>query len=196
MTSPARLRRVARDLRGSTIVEFALIFPVLCMVLLALFDLGYRSYVAAVLQGSMHEAARLSTVGGKTPAQIDAHITTRLRDLSNDGTIVVITRSYSAFADIQKPEKITQDTAPLLAYNVGDCYEDANGNHTYDLDRGTTGLGGADDIVNYQVSITFNRLVPLGYFLGWSDTQAISGSTVLRNQPFAARTSGVQIVCN
>jgi hypothetical protein len=189
------LCRRATDRRGSTIVEFALIFPALCLTIFALFDLGYRSYVAAVLQGAMHEAARLSTVGGMTPAQIDAHVTSRLRRLSSTGSIVVITRSYSDFGSIQKPEKITQDTAPLLEYNQGDCFEDANANGTYDLDRGKTGLGAAEDIIQYQVSITFDRLVPLGGMLGWDDRQKVGGATVLRNQPYAARTTGVAIVC-
>jgi hypothetical protein len=105
------------------------------------------------------------------------------------------TRSYSDFGSIQKPEKITQDTAPLLEYNQGDCFEDANANGTYDLDRGKTGLGAAEDIIQYQVSITFDRLVPLGWMLGWDDRQKVGGATVLRNQPYAARTTGVAIVC-
>jgi len=190
------IRRLAPNRNGSTMVEFALILPALCMTLLALFDLGYRSYVASILQGAMHEAARLSTVGSMTPAQIDAHVTTRLRNLSSTGSIVVTTRSYADFSGVQKPEKITQDTDPQLEYNEGDCFEDANDNGNYDLDRGRIGVGAAEDIVHYEVEITFDRLVPLGALLGWEDRQRIGGSTVLRNQPYAARTTGVEIVCD
>ena len=35
------------------------------MMLLGTLDLGYRSYVGSVVQGTLHEAARMATVGGR-----------------------------------------------------------------------------------------------------------------------------------
>ena len=63
--APGRIaRRFGRDTRGATIVEFALISPVMCLLLLGLIDLGYRTYVTSVVQGAIQEAARTATVGG------------------------------------------------------------------------------------------------------------------------------------
>lgn len=190
---PSRALRI--DQSGATIVEFAMVLPVLCVTILACVDLGYRLYMAAVLQGAMLEGARLATVGGITAKQVDDHVTKRLRRLSADGTIVVVTRSYSDFSGIQKPEKITHDTVPEHEYNKGDCFEDANGNGAYDLDRGRDGLGSADDIVSYSVSINFRRIVPLGPLLGLSDREKVAGTTFLRNQPYAARSAGAPVIC-
>ena len=59
-------RASAATQRGATIVEFALVLPVLCVLLLGMLDLGYRSYVTSIVQGALHEAARMATVGGVT----------------------------------------------------------------------------------------------------------------------------------
>jgi hypothetical protein len=191
-----RLRSLSAEIRGVTVVEFALIAPVLCVTLLSFIDLGYRSYVASVVQGALQAAARAATVGDRTGAQIDDLVKARLTSFSKKSTPVINKYSYSEFSDVKVPEKITNDTVPLNTYNKGDCYEDANGNGQYDLDKGKSGLGGADDVVYYEVVLTFPRLVPLGKFLGFSDTQTVKASTVLRNQPFAARALGRVIKCS
>lgn len=192
---PGTCRRLGRDQRGATIVEFAMILPALCLVLLGTLDMGYRSYVASVLQGALHEAARMATVGGFTQAQIDARVRGRLRAFSNRATIQVQTDSYSDFSSVRQPEKITQDTAPA-GYSPGDCYEDANANGRWDADRGASGLGGADDIVNYQVTISYPRIVPIWRVLGWGNTETITSNTVLRNQPYAARVNRMVARCS
>jgi len=181
---PGRLRR---DSRGATIVEFALVIPVLAMLLLGLLDLGYRSYASSVLQGALHDAARMATVGGYSMAQIDARVRTRLAGFASRSTVTTSTNSYYDFSGVAQPEKIVGDTAPLGTYNAGDCFEDANGSNGYDADRGRGGTGNSDDIVRYRVTISFPRIVPLGAFLGWGNTQTITSDTVLRNQPYAGR---------
>lgn len=181
---PARL---ARDTKGATIVEFAMVAPVLSMLLLGMLDLGYRSYAGSVVQGALHDAARMATVGNFTMAQIDARVKQRLANFANSSTVTTSMSSYYEFSGVGQAEKIVGDTAPFNAYNDGDCFEDSNSNNFRDLDRGRTGTGGSDDIVRYRVTISFPRIVPLGSFLGWSNTQTIQSETVLRNQPFAGR---------
>jgi TadE-like protein len=183
--------RIRRDARGATIVEFAMVLPILCMLLLGMLDLGYRSYAASMVQGALHDAARMATVGSYSLAQIDARVKARLANFSSNSTVTTSTTSYYDFAGVTQPELIVGDTAPMGSYNSGDCFEDANGNNTYNTDRGRDSTGGADDIVRYQVSITFQRIVPLGGFLGWSNSQTITQNTVLRNQPFAGRTINI-----
>ena len=183
-------RALGRDARGATLVEFAFILPALCVLLLAIFSLGYRSYAASVLQGAIQEGARMATVGGVTQAQIDARVRYRLSNFAgNRSTITITTSSYYDFANVSMPERITSDTTPIGTYNVGDCYEDANANGQFDLDRGRSGLGSADDIVRYQVTMTYPQILPVGRFLGWGDTETITASTALRNQPFGGRSN-------
>lgn len=188
--------RLGRDTSGATIVEFALVLPVMCTLLLGALDLGYRGYVTSIIQGSMHEAVRIATLGNRTPEQIEAHVTNSLREFSADAEIETELKSYYDFTGVGIPEVITADTAPIGQYNPGDCYQDANDNSQYDMDRGRTGRGGADDVLRLKVTMRYPRMVPVGGLMGWSDDVEIVQETVLRNQPFAGRNTGVVTRCS
>lgn len=189
------MKALVREAGGATIVEFALILPVLCMLLLGTLDLGYRSYVGSVVQGALHDAARMATVGGVTTAQIQARVESRLQAFSRNATITTTTRSYTDYSGVSMPERITQDTAPIGSYNTGDCYEDANGNGSYDTDRGRSGTGGAEDVVYFEVTMTFPHIVPVGRLFGWGNNVTIRQNTLLRNQPYAGRNTSVAVIC-
>lgn len=195
MTERITLRRLAGDENGATLVEFAFILPALCVLLLGIFDLGYRSYVASVMQGALHEAARMATVGGVTPTQIDTRVRSRLQGFSNNETITITTQSYHQFSQVAQPEPFTVDNAPANVVNSGDCWKDYVPNGTRDLDRGRSGVGNSDDVVLYSVSMTFPRLFPIDEFLGWSGNETIAASTLLSNQPYASRNLSVATAC-
>ena len=193
------LRRLRRDERGVTILEFAMVAPVLLLLLLGIFDLGYRSYASSVLQGALHDAARMATVGSYSMAQIDSRVKTRLSNFATRSTVTTEAASYYDFAGVAQPEKIIGDTAPMGSYNAGDCFEDANGNNRFDSDRGRSGTGNSDDIVRYTVTISFPRILPMGSLMGWGNTQTLTANTVLRNQPYAGRnmtTNRVSVAVN
>jgi Flp pilus assembly protein TadG len=193
------LRRLRRDSSAVTIVEFAMVVPVMLLLLLGLFDLGYRAYASSVLQGALHDAARMATVGGYSMTQIDARVKTRLSNFATRSTVTTTTASYYEFSGVSQPEKIVSDTVPLNAYNAGDCFEDVNGNNSYDTDRGRSGTGNADDIVRYSVTITFPRILPMGALMGWGNNQTLTSNTVLRNQPYAGRnmtTNRISVAVN
>lgn len=182
------IRRLGDDQRGATIVELAFIAVPLIGALLGVIDFGYRMYLGAVVEGTVHRAARLATVGDIDPDDVDAYIRSQLQTFSAHATIEIEKKSYPEYSGVGKPEKITADTFPFGEYNAEDCFEDTNGNGVYDTDGGRTGLGGSDDIVYYRVTATFNRIVPLTKIFGFEPTESVSSSTVLRNQPFAAQT--------
>ena len=182
---PLAGRKLRKDARGATVVEFALVLPLLCTLLLGFLDLGYQAYVNSVVQGALFEAARMATVGDKTGQEIDDHILKRLKPFAAGGTIKITKKSYSDFTGVGKPEK-----------KVGECFEDANGNGRYDTDMGSDGLGGADDVVNYEILVTYKRLVPVGSLIGLSPIVKVKSAAPVRNQPFAARTEApVPVVC-
>ena len=110
-------------------------------------------------------------------------------------TVQIESESYQDFANVSQPEPFTVDNAPFNTVNSGDCWRDFVPNGTRDLDQGRAGLGGADDVVRYEVTLSYPRLVPVGTLLGWSETETIRAETILRNQPFAARALGVPIAC-
>ncbi|WP_150292262.1 TadE/TadG family type IV pilus assembly protein [Sphingobium estronivorans] len=179
-----------RDERGATLMEFGLIATPLCLMLMGIGDLGYQSYLRAVTQGVLDRAARSASVGALNSTAVDSYIDQQMQAINTkNGTTSVVKKSYYNFSKIGKPEKITTDTVPLGVYNPGDCYEDANNNGAYDTDMGSAGLGGADDTVYYQVTITMPRLFPMASLLGWSANQSATATAVIRNQPWANQTA-------
>lgn len=178
--------RLRDDRRGATIMEFGLVAGPLCLFIMGIGDLGYQSYLRAVAQGVLDRAARAASVGTLNTSQIDAYIDTQMQTINaKNGTTSTTKKSYYNFSRVGKPEKITTDTAPLGTYNSGDCFEDSNGNGTYDSAGGNDGLGGADDIVFYQVTVSMPRLFPLAKMLGWSATQSATANATIRNQPWS-----------
>lgn len=184
------LARLRDHARGATLLEFGLVAPVLILTIMAIGDLAYQSYLRAVTRGVLEKAARAASVGTLNTTQIDAYIEAQMATINTkNGTTSTTKKSYYNFSRVGKPEKITTDTAPLGTYNTGDCYEDANNNGTYDTNSGASGLGGADDIVYYEVTVSMPRLFPMAKFLGWSATQSATATTMVRNQPWSNQSA-------
>ncbi|MEN2786576.1 TadE/TadG family type IV pilus assembly protein [Sphingomonas qilianensis] len=179
--------RLSRDTRGASVVEFAIIVPVLIGLILAILEVGYQGYINAVVQGALSKAGRRVTVGNMTQADVIALIKSEVRDVVPAQYVAISTRRYFNFSNVGKPEKITSDIDPKGTYNLGDCFEDANNNKIYDATPGDDGVGTADDIVYYTVRVVYPNLTPIGGLLSWSPTRTVSATTVLRNQPFTSR---------
>lgn len=198
---PTTLAKLVDDAHGMALVEFAIILPVLMLMILGFMDLGHRMYYSSQIQGTLHRAARLATVGDKTQTQIDDFVKSKLQQLSKNPTIVITKRSYEDYGGVKKAEKIITDTVPIGVYNkktstqAGDCHEDVVQNGVFDTDRGKNGLGGADDVVFYEVALTHRRLFPMYGLLGWSQNQTIRVNTLLKNQPYAAQIKGAPVIC-
>jgi hypothetical protein len=173
-------------------VEFALIATPLFMILLGLTDFGYRSYVASVVEGTVHRAARLATVGNKTPTQIDDYIKNELSHFSDNGTVTIDKKYYYQFSNVEKKEPITKDLNGNGVVDIKDeCWLDIIPGEPDDQPGSTSrdGLGGSDDIVFYKVTLDYPRLLPLGSWFGWSAIQSISASTLMRNQPYGSQVT-------
>lgn len=180
--------RLASDERGATIVEFAFVVPVICTLMAAGFELGYRAYLGSIVQGALLEASRRATVGDRTGDQIDQIVKDRVAMLSSAANVRSIKKeNFYNFTNVGKAEKLTFDKDADGIYDpADDCYEDANNNTVYDTTM-NSGLGTADDIVRYTVTVEYPDIMPVNRLLGWGTKQTIVASTVLRNQPFTSR---------
>lgn len=187
------MRRLVEDKRGVSAVEFALAGPPLILMLMALFELGMRAYIGVQLQGTLDQAARKVTISSVTPATINIFVQQRISAVLRSASVAVATKSYDDFTQVGKPEPITTDTAPIGTYNKGDCFLDINGNGVWNSDAGSTGNGSGDDVVYYTATVTYPALMPLGKWLGWSTTQTITATTMMRNQPYAAQADPATI---
>ena len=186
MTVP--LAPLRHDEGGVSTVEFALISPVLMAVLFGMFDLGHTLYATSMIDGAMQEVARSSTIEGATIADLDAQVTRAVERVLPSATITFTRRSYSDFADVERPEDYDDLNGSNLCDN-GESFEDVNGNGVWDADRGTLGNGGAREAVLYKVTATYDRIFPVPEFLGFPQSTSITGQTVLRNQPYQRMAS-------
>ena len=128
-------RRLSRDARGATIVEFAFIATPLLMLLMGSVELGYMGMRRSTVEGALREAARMATTGNVTEDDIDDFIEERTKT-SSDTNVTIVKKSYDDFEQVNRPEPITTDTAPTGEYNKGDCFRDLNGNNKWDAESG------------------------------------------------------------
>lgn len=198
MIRPLLLRPLARDERGATVVEFALIAPVMGMVLLGAFDIAHTLYMRATMQGIVQKTARDSTLEDSTDsdaqAALDAKVTGQVKALANNATVLITRRYYRTFstAAAARAEIWTDSSSGIYKNGIcdgGEPFEDANLNGVWDKDGGDAGQGGAKDAVLYTVSATYPRFFPIYRFIGGSDTTKVTASTVLRNQPYGDQAS-------
>jgi Flp pilus assembly protein TadG len=191
-------KRLRRDQRGVSIIEFALLAPTLLVMLFGLLDLAYNMYTAQMLQGAIQSAARRATIEGASAnsGDIDDVVTTAVRTLAPSATLTFNRKSYSSFTQVGRPEDYT-DINTNGTCDANEPFEDANGNGSWDLDPGQSGFGGARDAVLYQVDVSYPRLFPIYAFIpGQTNTYAMSVSTVLRNQPYGQQDTTAPAIGN
>lgn len=182
--------RLARDQRGVTAIEFAFAMPVMAIMLMALFDLGFQVYAQSVLQGSVQAAARASTLetGSTNSTALDTQVESSFHRVVPGAQLAFARRNYSNFEDVGLAEEFTDTNGDEICNN-GEAFEDLNNNATWDADRGGDGLGGARDAVLYRVTASYPRVFPFHNFVGLPAQVTVDGSTVLRNQPYDEQTT-------
>ena len=141
------------------------------MVVMGFCELGYRGYVRSTLQGSLNDIARTAAVEDPDLAgtgTLEDRIKKQMRDrmglLSGDATFDFKINNFSKFGSVGKAEALVTDANGNGKYAPGDCWEDSNPNKSFDLSAGQAGIGGADDVVVYNVTMTTPHLFPLWAF--------------------------------
>ena len=200
------IRRLGRDQRGATIVEFAVIAMPMCVLLMGGLELGYNSYVRSTLQGALHDAARvaavenpiLATDGDTVEEQVANMIKETVAHVAPNAVVDVDQKSYFEFSSIGEPEKLMTDNNGNGKYDASDedCFEDANGNGTFDPDSGKSGTnGGADDVVLYTAKVSAPRILPLDRLVpGISEKVEYTLRAAVRNQPYGQQPTA-PVIC-
>lgn len=203
-----RVRHLARalraDQRGVTIVEFAIVAPVLILLLVGGFDLAHQSYVRALLQGALNDAARRAAVedpefiaaGDTLEERVEALVASQVAPVSPDATITITQRNFFDFSGIGNPEKLMTDIDDDGQYDEadGDCFADLDEDGEYDTDTGREGIGGANDVVFYEATLTMPRLMPLHGLMNISDEYNLGAEVAIRNQPYETQRTP-PVVC-
>ena len=190
------IRKLHRDERGAYMIELALIMPTFLLAIMGLFDIGVQMYAKAVLSGAVENAARANTLesNNANQAPVDQMVRDQVGTVASYATLSFQRSAYTNFSAVNTPENFTDRNANGRR-DSGECFEDANANGAWDADRGRNGQGGADDVVVYRVTMTYDRLFPLWKMLGQPQRHSIVVTTVLRNQPFSTQADPTTVVC-
>ena len=180
------LRRLLGETHAATLTEFALISPVLLLMIMGLFDMAHTQYTNSMLNGALQKAGRDLTLegAGTTMANINARVETSVRKVvPPTATVRFETLSHFDFSDIGEGEEFSDDNNDGVCNN-NEVFVDDNSNGTRDNNRGTNGIGGARDAVLYTAIVTYPRLFPMYQLAGMPQNVTLRATTVLRNQPY------------
>lgn len=189
--------RLVRHQRAVAAVEFALAGPLFLLILMGFFDYSWQIYAKSVLQGAVAQSARSSTLEAyiTDPSLLDQRVSAQVRNIFKDAEVKFTRAAFDSYEQIGKPEAYT-DSNKNKRYDVGECYQDLNGNGQWDaVSSGKEGNGGADDIILYTASMKFRRVLPVWAMLNQPQEVTLSSSTILRNQPFNAGNVLHTVIC-
>jgi Flp pilus assembly protein TadG len=189
-----QLRRFARSNDGAAALEFALVLPPLCLILVGMFEMSMLMFAQASMEGALREAARFGMTGSVAdPAEREADIlaiidkdTLNLFDME-DATIDFVV--FPSFNDVPKREDYS-DTNGNGTYDLGEPYDDANSNDKWDSGNGVDGVGASAQIVQYTVAYDWHVITPfMAPIFGNNGKVRLKASVVLRNEPWDATTT-------
>ena len=180
-------RRLFRDTGGSTIVEFAIVFPVFILMIIGTIEIAVVIFIGSSIESAVLQASRFGITGGSSSGISREE---RVLDIVGENTyglvdmesVEISTLVYGSFADIGEPEPFEDDNGSA-SYDEGEPFTDVNGNGTWDPDMGAAGLGGPNDVVVYSVSYDWGIMTPIMQAILGDSVRHVS-SVAVRNEPY------------
>jgi Flp pilus assembly protein TadG len=198
LRSPRQSRFLAcRD--GTSATEFAIVLPVLLLMVSGIIEMSLLFFVDILAEGGLREAARYGITGqgaedGVREDEIIQIVNDHTHGLIDLETANLSTKSYSSFGAIGQPEPFVDGSNGLPAngeYDVGEDFDDINENDVWDGDQGKVGAGGPGDVVMYELSYDWEFITPvLSIFAGQDNRVNMTASIAVRNEPYGSAGDG------
>lgn len=160
---PAPTRTLARDNNGASLIEFALVLPVLLLFLLGTIEYCLVFYIRGSIESVTHDTARKAITGssyggsGTREEELDSMLQESLANIhGTNGTFNVTTEVYANLSNLG---------TPLL---------------------GASKYGGSNHIVRYVVEYEHNFITPLAHFLAedQGDKLVLTSTVFVKNEDF------------
>ena len=184
-----RLRKFGSAEGGVTAIEFAVVAPVMCILIMGIIEFAVVMMVYNVMEGATATSARTGKTdyidgSGTRQQTILDQITARAGSLLDPTKLTVTTKYYKQYDQIGDPEPYV-DTNHNGQYDPGEPFTDINGNGVWDADMGQSGFGSAGDIVVYTVSYPWPISTPIvSSFIGTNGIFTITTHAVVKNEPY------------
>ncbi len=187
--------------RGATLVEFALVSPLLILTILGILQVGLAGWAKSTLENSLRDSARFAVTGADDPAsgksRADAIldlVEQRMSDFPKNptGVMTLTTKVYPSFEDIGRPEPENDGNGVC---DAGESFTDINGNGSFDADAFATGFGAANQVVIYEIQFPLQAIIPLiGEFLPVANLFNLKASAAVQNEPFTGAAAAEPLV--
>lgn len=179
--------RLISSTRGATIIEFALIAPVLLLMIVGGLEIGHTMYVRSALIGSLQKAARdLSLEGANAFTRQDAiadSVSSTVHQIMPSAQVSLTARSFHDYRYVALSGEEYNDANHNGRCDNGEAFIDGNRNGTWDIDGSVAGRGGAKDVVLLEAIVRYNRIGPSRLFAAAPQT-VLAARTLIRNQPY------------
>lgn len=183
------LRAFVRAREGATAIEFAVVAPVLMLLMFGIIEFSLIMLVSNIMESATSISSRLAKTGyaesGMSREEtILASVEEHAGTLLDPAKLTVTSKYYAQFDQIGDAEPWNDANHNGVA-EAGE-YDDINGNNQYDSDMGLAGYGNAEDIVVYTVSYPWAVMTPiLREIIG--DAQGnftVTAHAVVKNEPY------------
>lgn len=179
--------RLLRDKCAVSATEFALVMPVFLFLVLGGMELGYTTYVKAVLEGEMQRVGRSRTMetasSDEQRALLQKRVTDMVRRLAPNAEVAFSRKVFRDYSGATTGKEFFVDANANGRCDNKEVFEDGNNNGTWDDAGVSDSDGGARDVVVFTATIDYARL-PTAGILNWARSGQLKAITALRNQPF------------
>jgi Flp pilus assembly pilin Flp len=192
------MRHIRKDEAGIATMEFALIAPVVTVLLFGFLEFAWVQSARSALESATMKGARAIAASDCPTEREDILTQTIVKGMqhvksTNDELPKIESKAYGAqFGEVGEPEPfVDSPVTPNGKYDFGEVFTDVNGNAKWDPDMGKSGsVGAAGQIVSYTATFRVKSLVPFiaKRFGDGGDDYPISATTVIRNEPVFRNT--------
>lgn len=182
--------------QGAAALEFLLITPIFLAISGGLLELSYDAYLRAQLSGIVGKAARDITLESSADhaaqAALNARILAAVRSIEPAADVRFKIESYRTYQSARDPAEPFIDANENGVCDLGESYEDLNGDGQYSRNSTLSGLGDADDVAAYSVTVRYRRLFGFMGAMGLSRQADFTVTHMLKIQPYSA-TRPIQV---
>lgn len=188
------LRRLTRDNRGATAVEFAVVSGVFFMLMFGIIEYGMIMLTKVAIESATNQVGRTASLGNVCGGCVDRvdsirqSIAQKTIGLVDPQSVVVTS------AVVNNPTTATPPVPDICLDNPNDPYpatctswvnNDGVNGYQQNSGLGAGSIGGAGDLVEVRVTYLWKVLFPVFQSsFGNNGVLTISSSTVVKNEPF------------
>ncbi len=179
----------AGDDRGSAIVEFGLVAPLVLAIIFGIIEFSGIVFAQNLLEGGASQASRFGIIGS-TPSgssrdrAIRKIIEKNALGIIEADAVRVETLAYESFGAVGQAEPF-DDANGNGTFDEDEGFQDVNGNGERDEDQGKAGAGDGDQVVLYRLSYDWDIMVPI-FRPFFGDQITLQAATAVRNEPFGS----------